>query len=728
MHRKKTILALLLMICLSAGVFSSASAEGKAPFHSWGIEDYSQMLLGTDQCTSFWEPWTVTADYSCGLRLVLELDDARENITQLSYDAYDIDPDRKMIVNSRIIPLLTERAGTDFGVFDQIVAGRGVDDFDTEENGWQLEGEEDSFILSGTQWDQTLAPAEPFLSSVEELLGAPTLYNVTRTVQIDRSGSKGSSHPIHLVLDETGRISYFILLAYEMDSEAGTRFFADAVSAMLPEAEGAAAARFVEEKYAGVALKSAASTETDGYKLRLTASSKGLKRLTVRQKSAPADAVVVLPDWMRLDSVAKTSAAAAETPAVAAETPAAAVETSHAQEKTEPAGSVIFSEEGITITTKGSMRFSDRQGAWVVPLDVRNDGASEVILENTGAKGKINGFGFSLSYDALVPAGGNAEMELVLPKMEELGDYCITDPDQIGSIEFPVYQYIGTGFQRIGVAAATHMDLFGTETPEAAAPAFGQTLRETVLGEYGGATLRLMGISPDGKSLILRLDNSEDERRCAILQDVCVNGWQLNGQFQIDANRNDYIMELVRLGDQVPGFKGFRDISFTFRFYRRMVPSEPFYETLEKKDRTAELHPEPAAEAVFPEETGTVLFDQKGCRLLYRGCSITKDGAMDLDMLFINESGKDAYVVDVYAKKKAQFEINGSMVAFGNGILNGVSAKAGMRREVSLRLLPYDLNNAGIRPEDIRTLDFSGALYINGKQAVTSIPMHIDIE
>ncbi len=348
-------------------------------------------------------------------------------------------------------------------------------------------------------------------------------------------------------------------------------------------------------------------------------------------------------------------------------------------------------------------------------------------MESVGANGKVNGFGLYLFYDALVPAGGSAEMELVLPKAEELEAYCITDPDQIESIEFPVYRSAETGFKRIGTAAATHMNLFGTEAPAAAVSAFGQTLPETVLGEYGGATLRLMGISPDGKSLVLRLDNSEDERRCAILKDVCVNGWQLNGEFPIDANKNDYILEYARLGDQVPGFEGFKDISFTFRFYRRMVPSEPYYETLEKKDRTAEFHPEPAAEVVYPEETGTVLFDEKGCRLLYRGCSITRDGVMELDMLFINESGKDAYVVDVYTKKKAQFEINGTTVTF-SGFLNGVNAKAGMRREVSLHLLPYDLNNTGIRPEDIRTLDFKGILYINGKKATKEIPMHIDIE
>ena len=391
-------------------------------------------------------------------------------------------------------------------------------------------------------------------------------------------------------------------------------------------------------------------------------------------------------------------------------------------------GAVVFSAEGLTFIAAGGVETDERTGRSVIPFFVRNDGDADVILSNPFGNGKVNGFEFYLDYDALVPAKGSARVELALPAKEELAAYCIDGPDRIESVEFPVRVWEEGGSRKLGKATVTHMDLFGTEAPEAAAPAFGQMLPETVLGEFGGATLRLLGISPDGKALVLRVDNTADERRCAILQDVCVNGWQLNGSFAVDADAHDYVLQYARLGDRVPGYTGFCDVSFTFKFYRRVTPSEPFYEEIEKKDRAVELRAEPGAEVTYPAETGTVLFETSGCRLVYRGHRLdARRGVLELDLLFVNENGKEASVVDVYTKKKLQFEINGKKVTFGSGLIN-VTVMAGMRREATISLLPYELEKAGLRAEDVRTLDFSGALYIGGKKAVKSIPMHIDVE
>ena len=302
----------------------------------------------------------------------------------------------------------------------------------------------------------------------------------------------------------------------------------------------------------------------------------------------------------------------------------------------------------------------------------------------------------------------------------------------IGSIEAAIFD--GFTGQKIDTFTITHADLYGDD-PEGSAPApaeGAQTLPAQVLGENKGITLRLNGLSPDGKSLDVQVENAGTEPRAAVLENFIVNGWQIDMPNRIMARAGQTERLLIPLAEKVPGFAGFRDIGFTFRFYKPdgqfvgVSLSEVPLKAIDKKDREVTLAPEPAADVAYPTEEGQLLFDQKDVRIYCTGARVDKTRSMEISLLIVNENKKDMNLTDVYTKKKVIVQIDGQKTDVGS-LFGTVNAKAGARREMTILLNQYYLGVAGVDVNAIRSIDANVVLKIGGKTAVKKIPIHIDV-
>ena len=717
MHLSKRFLTLLLAVLTAAGLFARpvpANADGAQSFHSWDLDAYAENLLGPGKRTVWLGSWYCNVRLESGLFIMADLDESRANVTALNYDAEGVEPDARAAFDRILMPMLndaTDNATPD--IFEALANGESVD-AEWEDENWAFSTDGTILNLEALSRNGVLFPLEDLLGAAEA--GDAIVYKeIRRSVDVAPSGLKGSSHPVALTVGEDGSVVEVTLKAVNMDADAGLAFFLGAVNAMFSGSAAEEAAAFVQGSFADVEFRKPASADTGACRLRISANSKGLKSLSVSRYTVP-DGAAVIGEAFR-----GAAPAPAPTPAptpVPAPVPVA-----------EDGGAEIFSGEGVTIRLDGGTARGGRSGGVVIPATVRNDTDAELIVSNSyGRPGKINGFPFVITYDQLVPAHGTAALELALPKDEDLQACGLADPDRIETIEFPVFLYTD-GPKRIGDAVITHRDLFGTDAPAAAEePAFGQALEPRVLGEFKGIRLLLNGITPDGRSLDVTLENgNEEERRSVVLRDFAVNGRHLDTVFDLGAGAGDSARGLIRLGDSIPGFAGFSEIRFTFRFCRQPYPGERYYDPVDKKETAVVLTPENAVEPVFPEDPGTLIFDQKDTRLYYQGYEISREGSLYLKVLFVNDGPKDAYMADVYTKKKVYVSFNGEKKEF-TGIINGVRADAGMRREIRLGFLPYDLGKAGVSPDKIKTIDFEATLYVGGKKALKKpVAVHIDL-
>ena len=438
----------------------------------------------------------------------------------------------------------------------------------------------------------------------------------------------------------------------------------------------------------------------------------------------------VSQDWHSLGTITLTPEDLAPFGAPAGPKPAPAQE-EPAQEEEKPM-SLVYDANGFRIYVTGSVVHNEKRNALEIGLFAENNTGEDLLLFNSlSSVSNVDGFTVGSDFYVDLKAGASGPAELLLYDWG-LAQSGITDPEAIGSIVVTMVD--GKTMKKLDTFTVTHADLYGGDAEAAGpAPAEGaQTLPAQVLGENKGVTLRLNGISADGQSLDVQLENAGTEPRAAVLENFVVNGWQLDAYERITARAGETKRVLVRLAEKVPGFAGFADISFTFRFYEpdtryagislAEVPLEP----LDKKDRAVALAPEPAAEIAYPPEEGQLLFDQKGVRLYCTGTEVDRSSSMVLSLLIVNESGKDADVGDVYTKKKVIVSLDGQKTDVGS-LFGPVNAKAGARREMTVLLNQYYLGVAGVNVNAIRSIDANVALKIGGKTAVKSIAVHIDV-
>ena len=394
--------------------------------------------------------------------------------------------------------------------------------------------------------------------------------------------------------------------------------------------------------------------------------------------------------------------------------------------------SLVYDANGFRIYVTGKVGHNDSRGCVSIELFAENNTEEELLLANalTGIS-KVDGFKVLSDYYFDLQAGESGKTEFVLYDTS-LAEYGITDPRQIGSIEAAIFDgYTG---QMIDTFNITHADMYGDD-PEGAAPApaeDAQTLPAQVLGEDKGITLRLNGLSPDGKSLDVQVENAGTEPRAAVLENFIVNGWQIDIRNRIMARAGQTERLLIPLADRVPGFAGFRDIAFTFRFYKPdgqfvgVSLSEVPLKAIDKKDREVVLAPEPAADVAYPTEEGQLLFDQKDVRLYCTGTRVDETRSMEISLLIVNGNKKDMNLADVYTKKKVIVQLDGKKTDVGS-LFGTVNAKAGARREMTILLNQYYLGLAGVDVNAIRSIDANVVLKIGGKTAVKKIPIHIDV-
>ena len=409
-------------------------------------------------------------------------------------------------------------------------------------------------------------------------------------------------------------------------------------------------------------------------------------------------------------------------------------------------GRLLFSQDGVAASLTGAVSEADDRGRVQIGLALENETDEAVTLYASDINQRLNEAPayYVIGMLETVPAHSRVLAELDF----RLGEANVQSLAEIESLTFDLVDYDAYcqdpwSAPALACVALTAADL-GASPEEIAAAQFNpyaEELPEQVLCEADGMTLRLLGLSKDGQSVIFQLENSSDAWGEVGLKDICVNGWQMDDHhdtytLQISANGTGKYP--LNLGRGVPDFNGYADIRFTVSFYRddpeNAEPEAVYYHMF-----VTRVGDEPVPIALTPvhpaevtyQDAGDVLLDADGVRLLYQGRAENTGSDLEYKLLIINETDKDIRLDDsaepLYGASPAFFSLNGKE-GETYGLIYNTHVKAGMRSYARLIIRDSTLADMGFTPEELKTLDMSVSLFPdNYKNDYVTFPVHIDL-
>ena len=401
----------------------------------------------------------------------------------------------------------------------------------------------------------------------------------------------------------------------------------------------------------------------------------------------------------------------------------------------------LFNANGITITTAGKIReesfgFSDR---YILPVVITNQTGIETDLlldSKQVVNGRlVSGPAHISLYESLSP-GDTKETEIYF-ECGELEQAGVSSLNQLASLEAGLRgvdqsTYVPFEIGKLSLSAV----LLGLEQEEAPPAPYADELEPRVLIEKDGLTVRLNGLSVDGQALDLTLENSTDEKATVIFDEIVVNGWQLSASSYISTEARSSRRELIYLAKSMEDFSGYAELSFDLslqtgdNIQTRVRP-------VEGGNTRVSLTPANPAEAKAIPDGWILAAEQGGVRILYKN-EITETGT-SLHVPLLIDNGTDRLVRlrdEDQPPRQTQgctLTVNGKTIKTYGFFDGGFRTYPRAHVEATLYISKEKLAENGIQPGDVRTFDFSLALFPNPDSDLysndyTRVPVHIDLQ
>ena len=365
-------------------------------------------------------------------------------------------------------------------------------------------------------------------------------------------------------------------------------------------------------------------------------------------------------------------------------------------------GVTLYSDDKLTFNLTGIEESTDRRFVLGVACDNRGSKASLGIHHNGAYLNDFRFYGCDMQLD--VPEGLRAVGTMTLER-QALADLGITDLNQVESLKIRLTDY-NVSPAAIGEVLITRADL-GLEAPADDAPA-----QETVLYENAGVRMLLAGLSPDGGSLDLIMQNESADAAVLQVRLVSANGWQLNrGGWEFSAKAGKKDRQLVPVAFFIPDFKELADVKlqvFPCRFDENYGIYMAIYEQAQEASVTF-------GQAATHEDQGTELYNGQGVRLMLTDIRTSMEGYLEARMVLINETDTCVRFSDAHDPLKgtsmARCSINGIEKEFYTLFSDRTQVDAGLRAEVTFRIPLDALADMGLKAEDVQTIDFEWSLF-----------------
>ena len=379
-------------------------------------------------------------------------------------------------------------------------------------------------------------------------------------------------------------------------------------------------------------------------------------------------------------------------------------------------GTVLFSNEQFTINLLGIGEATERQFV----LDLAFDNRGDKMTVGSNFNGSIlNDFRFyGCDMGAEMPAGARITGKMTLSR-SELEGMGITDLNQIESLKVGLMDYNApTGL--IGEILITR-EVLGLEGTAAEA-------EETILYENAGLKLVFKGLSSDGRGMDLIMKNESGDTGILRVGILSANGWQLNlGGWDFTAKAGENSRQVLQFADFIPDFKEAADIHLRITPCKRNTE----YRINEPLDDQAQDFVLTLGPAVQYEEQGTVVLDHEGTRLVFREFGKNYEGDLTAKLVLINESGSTIRFSDAHdplvGTSRAKCSINGIEKELYTIFDNRSRLEPGNRMMLSIRIFANELEAVGLKPENVKTLDFEFSLFPDADK-IEYKQFHIHIE